>query len=256
MNSSPCGHARNHTTLVRGRSVSAGEAEKILENRNVRASEQTIRLVLSVRSEGDFDEQSKRDSRGRRQVEPDDTGLPWCWRQRGNAGIAPGPRDSLHAAASIASAPSAHARKAALSKSSIVVPVEWVGDRSCFEYPGNVLMRHAQSNEISCRALQQFAVQFSAGSARSFGQRKQRRGLPLKPAHLFARRPINSPASIHHPIRPCLSSSIGFLADNQYPRGVRYRPQASLRKGCRRFGADNRSLAVLSTRLAYFVSAA
>lgn len=41
---------------------------------------------------------------------------------------------------------------------------------------------------------------------------------------------------------------------SEYPRGVRYSPQGSLRKGRKHLGADDRSLAALSARLAFFSS--
>lgn len=45
---------------------------------------------------------------------------------------------------------------------------------------------------------------------------------------------------------------LGWKALQQYPRGVWYSSQGSQRRGCKRFGADNRSLVVLSTRLTFF----
>lgn len=47
---------------------------------------------------------------------------------------------------------------------------------------------------------------------------------------------------------PVISARPGF---SEYPRGVRYSSQGSLRKGRKHFGADDRSLAALSARLVF-----
>lgn len=53
---------------------------------------------------------------------------------------------------------------------------------------------------------------------------------------------------------PCSTSYGPASGLEEYPRGVRYSPQGSLRKGRKHLGADDRSLAALSARLVFFSS--
>lgn len=61
-----------------------------------------------------------------------------------------------------------------------------------------------------------------------------------------------APAATRHRIVPCMGNEARPVSvEFEYPRGVRYSPQGSLRKGRKHLGADDRSLAAPSARLAY-----
>lgn len=83
---------------------------------------------------------------------------------------------------------------------------EW-GRSSCCQYQSSVSTKPERSNAVSCRALQQSAVQFSVRSARSYGRLKQPKGLQPMLAALFEPPPIKSQVSIRLPIERCSSSS-------------------------------------------------
>ncbi|MGY3366131.1 hypothetical protein ACVWZL_003256 [Bradyrhizobium sp. GM2.4] len=61
-----------------------------------------------------------------------------------------------------------------------------------------------------------------------------------------------APAATRHRIVPCMGNEARPVSvEFEYPRGVRYSPRGSLRKGRKHLGADDRSLAAPSARLAY-----